>query len=262
MLSVQSGAAIAKNLFPILGTSATVMLRTVFAAIILFLIWRPSFRGYTRRQYLFLLVYGISLAAMNFLFYQAIARVPLGIAVTVEFTGPLGVAVLGSRRPLDLLWVALAAIGILLLAPIGASAIDVSGLVFAFLAGLGWAGYIVLGERAGRTFRGATGLSLALIVSSILLLPFGIASAGTQLLNPMNLFLGLVIAILSSAVPFSLDFEALRRVPPRVFGVLTSLEPVVAAAVGIVALGEHIDLRGMIAIAFVTAAAIGASRFV
>jgi inner membrane transporter RhtA len=261
IISVQIGAALAKNLFPQIGPAATVLLRTSFAAVILCLVWRPSLRGHTRSQYAVLLLYGACLAGMNLCFYAAIDRVPLGVAVTVEFVGPLTVAVIGSRRPLDLLWVTLAGIGILLLSPIGDLNIDVVGILFAVLAGACWAGYIVLGSHAGREFRGATGLSLALIISSVLLLPVGVATAGARLFNPVVLLAGLGVAVLSSAIPFSLDFEALKRIPPHVFGVLTSLEPAIAAAVGIILLGERLELRAIIAIVLVTAAAMGASKF-
>jgi inner membrane transporter RhtA len=261
VVSVQIGAALAKSLFSEIGPAGTVFLRTAFAAIILAAAWRPSLRGYTRRQYGVLLLYGASLAVMNLGFYASIERIPLGISVTIEFTGPLMVAVLGSRRPLDIVWIVLAALGIILLSPIGDFRLDPLGVLYAVVAGICWAGYIVLGSHAGREFRGATGLSLALLVSSVMLLPIGLASAGANLLNPLLLLTGLGVAILSSAIPFSLDFEALKRIPPRVFGVLTSLEPAVAALVGVLILSEHLDVRAIIAIALVTVAAMGASKF-
>lgn len=265
--SVQLGAAFAKVLFEDLGPAGTVLLRTAFAAIILLAVWRPwrslNASGFAARDDALLVVaFGVTLAAMNLCFYEALSRVPLGIAVTLEFTGPLAVAVAGSRRALDVLWVVLAAAGILLLAPIGAlgaSDVDPLGAGLALLAGAFWAAYILLGARTGRVFPGGTGLAMAMGLSTVLLVPFGVAGAGAALLDPRLLAAGLGVALLSSAIPYSLELEALRRLPARVFGVLMSLEPAVGALLGFVVLGEMLGLRAMVAIALVVTASVGVS---
>ena len=262
--SVQFGAAIAKGLFDELGPAGTVFLRFGLAALALLVLWRPSLKGHARRSYLVAVVFGLALAAMNFTFYFALDRIPLGIAVTLEFVGPLGVAVAGSRRLLDLLWAALAAAGILLLAPLnvfGEVDLDPAGVALALLAGCFWAAYILLSARTGSVFPGGTGLVIALCVGTVVLAPVGISSGGLALLDPRLLLAGFGVAMLSSAIPFSLELEALRKLPARVFGVLMSLEPAVAALLGFVVLGERLGTRSLAAIVLVTVAAAGASRF-
>jgi inner membrane transporter RhtA len=264
IFSVQLGAAIAKGLFDQLGPAGTVFLRVGFAALVLLLLWRPSLGGHARGGYLVAVVFGFALAAMNLSLYLALDRIPLGIAVTLEFVGPLGVAVAGSRRVLDLLWVALAAAGILLLAPLnilGETDLDPAGVALAFLAGCFWAAYILLSARTGSVFPGGTGLVIALCVATVALVPVGIAGGGVSLLDPELLLAGFAVAMLSSAIPYSFELEALRKLPARVFGVLMSLEPAVAALVGFVVLGETLGLRAITAVLLVTVAAIGASRF-
>lgn len=264
ILSVQIGAAIAKSLFADLGPGGTVFLRISFAALVLTMLWRPRIRGYARREYLTALIFGITLAAMNYSLYLAIDRIPLGVAVTLEFVGPLGVAVAGSRRLLDLLWIVLAAAGILLLAPLGvfgSSDLDPAGVAFALLAGVFWASYIIFSARTGSAFPGGTGLVIALCIGTVVLLPVGVADGGYALLDPKLLLLGFGVAMLSSAIPFSLEMEALRKVPTRVFGVLMSLEPAVAALAGFIVLDERLGLKAVAAVVLVTVAAAGASRF-
>jgi len=264
IVSVQLGAAIAKSLFDSLGPGGTVFLRITFAALVLLVLVRPTLGGYDRTEYLVAGLFGLALAGMNFSIYLAIDRIPLGVAVTLEFVGPLGVAVAGSRRMLDLLWVVLAAAGILLLAPLGVLGgmdIDPVGVAFALLAGCLWASYILLSARTGSIFPGGTGLVIALCVGSLVLLPFGIAGAGYALLDPRLLLAGFGVAMLSSAIPFSLELEALRKIPARVFGVLMSLEPAVAALAGLVVLGERLEMRAAAAVILVTVAASGASLF-
>jgi inner membrane transporter RhtA len=264
IISVQLGAAVAKSLFDSLGPGGTVFLRITFAALVLFLLVRPKLGGHDRAGYLVAGLFGLTLAGMNFSIYLAIDRIPLGVAVTLEFVGPLGVAVAGSRRMLDLLWVMLAAAGILLLAPLGVLGemdIDPVGVAFALLAGCLWASYILLSARTGSAFPGGTGLVIALCVGSLVLLPFGIAGAGYALLDPRLLLAGFGVAMLSSAIPFSLELEALRKIPARVFGVLMSLEPAVAALAGLVVLGERLEMRAVAAVILVTVAASGASLF-
>ena len=239
-------------------------MRISFAALVLLLLVRPRLRGYDRVGYLVAGLFGLTLAGMNLSLYLAIDRIPLGVAVTLEFVGPLGVAVAGSRRMLDLLWVVLAAAGILLLAPLGVFGgmdLDPLGVAFALLAGCLWASYILLAARTGSAFPGGTGLVIALCVGTVVLAPFGIAGAGYSLLDPKLLLAGFGVAMLSSAIPFFLDLEALRKIPARIFGVLMSLEPAVAALAGLVVLGERLEMRAVVAIVFVTVAAAGASLF-
>jgi inner membrane transporter RhtA len=258
--SVQFGAALAKGLFDEIGAGGTVFLRVFFAALVLVALWRPSLRGLSRRELRLVVAFGLVLACMNLAFYSALDRIPLGVAVTFEFIGPLGVAVAGSRKALDLLWVALAAIGILLLSDFGAGDLDTLGVGLALLAGAFWAAYILLSARVGQEFEGADGLALALVVGAAVLAPVGVGDAGGELLVPWILAVAAGVAILSSAIPYALEMEALRRIPTSVFGVLMSLEPAVAALAGFVLLGEDLNAREVVAILFVVAASAGASR--
>jgi inner membrane transporter RhtA len=257
--SVQFGAALAKTLFDDLGAGGTVFLRVLFAAIVLAALWRPQVKGRERRDLWLAAAFGLSLAGMNLSFYAALDRIPLGIAVTFEFVGPLGVAVAGSRKPVDLLWVLLAAAGILLLSDFGSADLDGLGVALALLAGGFWAAYILLSARTGQVFPGGSGLAVAMIVASAVLVPVGVADGGGALLEPELLALGAAVAILSSAIPYSLELEALRRMPERVFGVLMSLEPAVAALAGFVVLSEDLGAREIVAIALVVAASVGVS---
>lgn len=262
--SVQFGAAIAKGLFDAVGPGGTVLFRILLSALVLLLLWRPNLRGYTRREYALAALFGLVLAGMNLSLYLAIDRIPLGVAVTLEFVGPLTVAVVGSRRLLDGLWVVFAATGIVLLAPLnilGGTDLDPVGVAFALLAGCLWACYILLSARVGGVFPGGTGLVISLSVGTLLLLPVGIADGGFALLDPKLILAGLGVALLSSAIPYSLEMQALRNIPTRVFGVLMSLEPAVAALVGFLVLDELLGLRAIAAIALVTVAAAGASLF-
>ena len=259
--SVQVGAALAKTLFDEIGAGGTVFVRVLLAALVLALIWRPGLAGLGRHEILLVVLFGLTLAGMNLAFYAALDRIPLGIAVTLEFVGPLGVAVAGSRGALDLLWVGLAAAGILLLSDFGSGDLDRVGVALALLAGCLWAAYILLSARVGRVFPGGRGLALAMIVAAALLLPVGVADAGADLLVPWILAAGGAVAILSSAIPYSLELEALRRMPAGVFGVLMSLEPAVAALAGFVVLGEDLVARELVAILLVVAASAGAARW-
>ena len=264
ILSVQVGAAFAKTLFPALGPYGTVFLRLVFAALILMIAWRPRVRGHRRRDYLLVLLFGLVFAAMNTSFYAALDRLPLGVAVTVEFVGPLGVAVFGSRRLLDLLWAVLAAGGIVLLTPVsGVSGVQIDplGLALALVAGLCWAAYILISVRVGRSFPGGTGLALGTAVGAVLVAPIGIWQGGQQLLDWSLLATGAAVALLSSVIPYSFELEALRKLPARAFGVLMSIEPAIAAIVGFVVLGEALGERELLALGLITAASLGATRF-
>jgi len=258
--SVQFGAALAKTLFDDLGPGGTVFLRVLFAALLLLALWRPRLAGRPRDELLLASAFGVALAGMNLSFYGALDRIPLGVAVTFEFVGPLGVAVAGSRRALDLLWVVLAAAGILLLSDFGDfGGLDSAGVGLALLAGAFWAAYILLSARTGRVFPGGSGLALAMLVASVLLLPVGVADGGDGLLQPDLLIIGVGVAMLSSAIPYSLELEALRRLPQSVFGVLMSLEPAMAALAGFVVLGQDLRARELLAIVLVVAASAGAA---
>jgi inner membrane transporter RhtA len=259
--SVQFGAALAKTLFDDAGPGGTVFLRVAFAAVLLLVLWRPRVRGHERRDLWLAAAFGLSLAGMNLAFYGALDRIPLGVTVTFEFVGPLGVAVAASRRALDVLWVVLAAAGILLLSDFGGfGGLDAVGVALALLAGAFWAAYIVLAARAGQAFPGGSGLALAMVVATVLLLPVGVADGGESLLEPEVLGVGAAVAVLSSAIPYSLELEALRRLPAGVFGVLMSLEPAVAALAGYVVLDQALVARELLAIALVVVASAGAAR--
>ena len=258
--SVQFGSALAATLFDRVGPAGAVTLRLVFAAVMLAILWRPRLRGHTRRQLLLAVALGLTLAGMNLSFYEALDRIPLGIAVTIEFVGPLAVAVGGSRRPVDLVWAVLAAAGILALTHGGTAHLSALGIAFALLAGSFWACYILLNARIGRAFRGGIGLALSMGVASILALPFGIAQAGGHLLEPHALAIGAAVGLLSSAIPYSFELEALRRIAAPVFGVLMSLEPGMAALAGFIVLAQGLDLRAIVGIALVVLASVGASR--
>ena len=258
--SVQFGAALAKTLFDEIGAGGAVFVRVLSAAIVLALIWRPRIAGHGARDLRLAVLFGLALAGMNLAFYSSLDRIPLGIAVTFEFVGPLGVAVFGSRRPLDLLWVALAAAGIVLLSGLGGGGLDTLGVALALLAGGFWAAYILLSARVGQAFPGGAGLTLAMVVAAVPLAPVGIADAGADLLVPWVLAVGAAVGIMSSAIPYMLELEALRRLPAGVFGVLMSLEPAVGALAGYIVLDEELATREVAAILLVVAASAGAAR--
>jgi inner membrane transporter RhtA len=262
IVSVQTGAAVATTLFDELGPAGTVLVRVFFSAVVLVAVWRPALRGLRGARLRDVALFGFALAAMNFSFYGALDRIPLGIAVTLEFVGPLGVALAASRRAIDLVWVALAAAGIVLLAPASGGDIDGVGVVLALVAGGFWAAYIVLSARIGRSFEGGTGLALAMAVATVLLLPIGIPVAGSELFDVGVLAAGAAVAMLSSAIPYSLELEALRRLPQGTFGVLMSLEPAVAATVGFVGLEQDLSATDVLAIGLVVIASAGALRAV
>jgi len=258
--SLQVGAAFAVGLFDELGAGGAAFLRLAFAAAVLWALWRPRPGAHARRSLRTAAAFGVALGLMNWSIYEAIARIPLGVAVTIEFAGPLLVAVLGSRRPLDALWIALAAAGIVLLADPGGGA-DTLGVLFALLAAACWMAYIHLSERTGQAFGGGTGLALAMAVGALLLVPAGVVQAGSALLEPELLVVALAVALASSVLPYSLELEALRRLPAAVFGVLMSLQPAVAALAGLVVLGQSLGAREWLAIALVVVASAGAAAF-
>jgi inner membrane transporter RhtA len=253
--SLQVGAAFAVTLFDELGPGGAAFLRLALAAIVLCAIWRPSLAGDLRVAAAF----GVALGLMNWSIYESIDRIPLGVAVTIEFAGPLAVAVIGSRRPLDGLWIVLAAAGILLLADPGGGSVDGLGVLFALTAAVCWAAYIHLSQRTGRAFPGGSGLALAMVVGALVVAPAGFIQGGGALAEPDLLGSALVVALASSVLPYSLELEALRRLPAAVFGVLMSLEPAVAALAGLVVLGQDLGARELLAIAMVVVASAGAT---
>ncbi|MFL5859859.1 MAG: EamA family transporter [Solirubrobacteraceae bacterium] len=257
--SVQLGAALAVHLFAWVGSSGAVALRMLFAAAVLLVISPPRLRGRALRRLPLAGAFGLVLAGMTLSFYGALHRIPLGIAVSLEFVGPLAVALAGSRRPFDLVWILLAACGILALTRGGGEPMSGVGVALALLAGCLWGAYILLSARVGQAFQRGAGLTVALCVAALVTLPVGVATAGTHLLEPRALALGALIGILSSAIPYSFELEALRRIAPPVFGVLMSLEPAVAALAGLVVLGQSLSGRAVLGIALVVAASIGAS---
>ncbi len=260
-LSVQCGAGLATTLLREYGPLPVVSMRIVFGALLLLAFQPVSLRGATREALVTCVALGLILAAMNSLFYVALTRIPLGVAVTIEFWGPLTVAVLGSRRPLDLIWVALAAAGIYTLAGGRLQADDAVGIAAVFGAGACWALYIVTGRRMARYWPDGRGLTLAMVVASVVVLPvaFGLSDFGPLAAAPLAIGAGVVIALFSSAIPYTLEIAALRRLPAATFGVLMSLEPAIAATVGFLLLGQVLHVSDLAAIACVALASAGAS---
>lgn len=260
IVTTQMGSAFAKALFPQVGPAGMVLLRVGIAAIALLLLWRPRWTADTQRHWPLLVQFGTALVMMNFSFYLAIERLPIGIAVAIEFLGPLGLAAVKSRRWMDGCWVMLAAVGIILLTPWGGFEVDPVGILFALLAASGWAMYIVLSAKTGQALPGGQGLAWAMAIGTVILLPIGIVGAGTSLLNPALIGMGLGVALLSSVIPYSCELEALRSLSVYVVGILLSLEPVAAAVTGWLVLGEVLTVRAMVAIVLVAIAAAGVSR--
>jgi inner membrane transporter RhtA len=260
--SVQFGSALATTVFDRVGPAGAVLLRLVTASVVLMLLWRPALRTRSRRDLLLAALFGFVLAAMNVTFYEAIKRIPLGVGVTIEFIGPLAVAIAGSRRRLDLVWVALAAAGIVALMRGDVHGLNTLGVVFALIAGGMWGTYILVNARVGRAFEEGTGLAIAMCVASLLALPVGIAEGGAKLIQPHVLLVGLAVGMLSSAIPYTLEMEALRRIATNVFGVLMSLEPAMAALAGFIVIGQGLSTRELVGIALVVVASVGASQTV
>ncbi|MEU0841600.1 EamA family transporter [Streptomyces sp. NPDC005962] len=259
-VSVQFGAAFAALLFPRAGALGTVALRVTMAALLLLAITRPRLRGYTCTDWAVVCGFGVALGGMNILFYQAIDRVPLGTAVTIEVLGPLLLSVVASRRAVSLLWAGLALAGVFLLGHGGFGQLNAAGVAFALGAGVMWAAYIVLNARAGARFPRLDGLAIAMSVAALVSLPLGIGASGGALLEPVALGLGLAIAVMSSGVPYTLELLALRRLPAATFAVLTSLAPAIAAVAGYLVLDQGLSLPQCAAIAMVVAASAGAVR--
>ena len=260
IVSIQIGAALATQLFPILGADGTVAIRIIISALLLGFVARrriQSFVSFFLRDWKLLLAYGLCMAAMNFFFYKAISLIPLGAAVAIEFVGPLGVAALSSHRISHFICVGLASFGILLLSPLTGLDLDPLGIVFALLAGAGWAVFVLLSRRVAKQVPGNDGLAIGMSVAAISMIPFAAPVATDLIGNPMLLLAGLGVALLSTTLPFTLEFEALKRLSTRAYGVIVSVEPAVAALIGALLLEERIGIQGMIAVACVVVAAIG-----
>lgn len=260
VISVQIGSALAKQLFDALGFGGVVFVRTLVGGVIFSVFARPRLRGYSRTVYWNILLYGVTITANMLTFYAAIERIPLGITVAIAFIGPLGVAVLGSRRARDIIWVAVAAIGILLLSPVTDVTLDPVGLLLALACGVLWGLYIVCTKRAGSLLEGNTMLALAMSVAAVVAAPFGAVSASVVLGSPALLSSALIVALLSSVVPFWLEFKALKSLPSGTFGLLVSLEPVAASVMGWLILHEHLGLQEIVGIGLVTIAAAATTR--
>lgn len=259
--SIQFGAAVAKKLFDSLSATGVASLRLFFAAFILLLIFRPWRKPLERMQIQVIVLYGACLGVMNLLFYLALARIPLGVAVALEFVGPLGVAIFLSRQKLDFLWGAFAAIGIILLLPIHSFSlsIDLGGVFLALGAGACWGFYILCGARAGQIVRPSVAASLGMFVASLFVIPFGIITEGEKLFNLSFLPTAIAIAILSSALPYTLEMFALKKIPAKTFGILMSLEPALAALFGHLYLKEYLGTIEFTAIFFVICASLGST---
>lgn len=258
--SVQLGASFAVLLFPAAGPIGTVTLRLVLSAAVLLIVCRPRIRGYSRADWGTVVLYGLALGGMNAAYYEAIARIPQGAAVTLEVLGPLALSVIAGRGWLSALWAALALGGVAVLSLGGVGGLDPLGVVFALLAAVLWATYIVFAGRTGGRFPKLDGLALALTAGAVVSLPFGIASAGPALILPPVLLLGLAVAVLSSAVPYALELLALRRIRSSTFSILMSLSPAAAALSGFLVLGQQLTWLEAGGIALVVAASVGAVR--
>ncbi|HIT76454.1 MAG TPA: EamA family transporter [Candidatus Avipropionibacterium avicola] len=263
--SVQIGAALAKTVFGLIDPTTMVWIRLVTAAVVLTALARPRLRGRSRTDWWVVLGYAVCMVGMNWTIYQSIARIPLGVAVTIEFLGPLAVAVLGSRRLVDLVWVGLAGVGVVLLGTGGSGVgafggLDPVGVLFAVAAGVCWGGYILIGGATGRRWQGISALAVASVTGAVVLAPAALVIDGRGLLQPSVLVIGVLAGVLSSVVPYSLELVALRRMRPSTFGILMSVEPAAAALAAAIILSEWLTPVQVIAVALVVLASAGAAR--
>jgi inner membrane transporter RhtA len=260
MVCFQLGATLAKGLFPIVGAGGTAALRLAIAAAILLAVWRPWPIRFTRAQLRTVIVYGVAMGWMNYFFYLALSYIPLGITMALEFTGPLGVALLASRRPIDFLWILLAALGLVALLPLGLGGQPLSmiGIAYALAAGACWALYIVFGRRAGAAHGGQI-TALGTVIGGLIIVPLGLVHSGAALFAPAILPLAVGVAVLSSALPYSLEMFAMPRIPTRTFGIFMSLNPACGAVAGLIILGETLTLLQWAAIASIVAASAGSA---
>lgn len=258
MVSLSVGTSFAKTLFPLVGAQGTSAYRVGFSALVLCLVWRPWRMAMDRKDLVAVVTYGAVMGAMNLCFYMALRTIPMGVAIAIEFTGPLSLALVHARRPVHFAWIGLAAAGLGLLLPLGDASLNLDpvGVAYAATAAVFWALYIVAGQRTGH-LHGGRSVALGMATAAAVVAPFGVAAAGAALLNPYALGLGLVVAVVSSAIPYSLEMVAMRAISRRSFGVMLSLEPAVGALAGLVVLGEHLVARQWLAIAFVVAASVG-----
>lgn len=262
MTSVQGGAALAKGLFPVLGIAGTTSIRLMTSALMLLIFFRPWRQQLSRTQVKSIALYGASLGLMNFLFYFALKTLPLGIAVALEFTGPLAVALGSSRKPIDFLWASLAAAGVVLVLPIHSfsGAYDFTGVFYALGAGLCWALYIIFGNRSGNTIQGGTAVSWGVLVAAVVAAPLGVFEVGTKLLDPSILPLGFALGLFSSALPYALEMIALKKIERKTFAILMSLEPAIGAVWGVFTLHENLALMQYLAIILIMIASWGSAR--
>ncbi|ASB74409.1 TPA: threonine/homoserine exporter RhtA [Enterobacter hormaechei subsp. hoffmannii] len=260
MMSIQSGASLAKSLFPLIGAPGVTALRIALGTLILVVVFKPWRLRFKKEQRLPLLFYGLALGGMNYMFYLSIQTIPLGIAVALEFTGPLAVALFSSRRPVDFIWVILAVLGLWFLLPLGQSVsqIDLTGAALALGAGACWAVYILTGQRAGEEHGPAT-VALGSLIAAVIFVPIGMAQATDSIWQWSILPVGLAVAILSTALPYSLEMIALTRLPTRIFGTLMSMEPALAAISGMMFLGETLTLVQTLALCSIIAASMGST---
>lgn len=260
MMSIQSGASLAKSLFPLVGAPGVTALRIALGTLILVVVFKPWRLRFKKEQRLPLLFYGLALGGMNYMFYLSIQTIPLGIAVALEFTGPLAVALFSSRRPVDFIWVILAVLGLWFLLPLGQSVsqIDLTGAALALGAGACWAVYILTGQRAGEEHGPAT-VALGSLIAAVIFVPIGMAQATDSIWQWSILPVGLAVAILSTALPYSLEMIALTRLPTRIFGTLMSMEPALAAISGMLFLGETLTLVQTLALCSIIAASMGST---
>lgn len=261
MASIQGGATVAKRVFPVLGPAGTSALRLLFAMIILWVIFRPWKTPVTKIQLKKLSVYGVCLGLMNLSFYFALERIPLGLAVSLEFTGPLAVAIFTSRKRIDYLWALMAGTGIYLILPKlqGEGAVDPLGVALAITAGIFWAGYILYGKKAGRDVSGTLAATWGMTFAAIVVIPAGLVSSGMKMFSPEILPFGIGVAILSSALPYTLEMFSLKQIPTKTFGVLMSLEPAIAAIAGMLFLGEHLTSLQWIAMLLIMSSSLGSA---
>jgi inner membrane transporter RhtA len=259
-ISVQFGGAVAVSVMPRVGALGIVTLRLAFAALVLLAVCRPKLRGHSRADWGTVVAFGVVMAGMNGLFYQSVARIPMGPAVTLEVLGPLALSVIASRRAVNLIWAGLALCGVFLLGGGGFSGLDPAGVAYALGAGAMWAAYIVFSARTGRRFPQADGLALAMVVAAVVFLPLGIVESGTKLVEPGTLALGAVVALMSSVLPYTLELLALRRLPAHTFAILMSLEPAIASVAGFLVLSQALSIAEALAISLVIAASMGAVR--
>ena len=260
MASIQTGASLAKGMFPLIGAQGTTALRLIFASLFMLVLLRPWRAKLTWTTLQTVMIYGIALGCMNLLFYMSLRTVPLGIAVALEFTGPLAVAILASRKAVDFAWVALAVVGLLLLIPMGEAqaGLDPVGVCYALGAGVCWALYILYGQKAG-AYNGVQTAALGVMIAAVFIAPIGIAHAGSALLDMALIPTAIAVAILSTALPYSLEMVALTRLPARTFGTLMSMEPAIGALSGLLFLHEVLSTTQWLAIGAIIMASVGAT---